>query len=162
MATTSSSQSRAFSPQARARARRNAAQALYQWLLTGAAMATIIHEFEHEREEELRQADRDYFRALLSGCEEHAADIERSFAPFLDRDLERLDPVERAILLLGAYELCRRPEIPTRVALDEAVKLAKMFGAEGSYRYVNAVLDKLARTSRRDTGDGRGRDDRDD
>ncbi|MGI9229030.1 MAG: bifunctional diaminohydroxyphosphoribosylaminopyrimidine deaminase/5-amino-6-(5-phosphoribosylamino)uracil reductase RibD [Gammaproteobacteria bacterium] len=130
------------SPQARARARRNAVQALYQWLLTGAAVTAIIAEFEDRAE--LNKADKEYFYALLSGCEKNAADLEQQITPCLDRQLERLDPVERAILLVGAYELAHRPGLPVNVVINEAIELAKVFGAEGSYKYINGVMDKLA------------------
>ena len=141
-----------ISPQARAKARRNAVQALYQWLLTDTPVAAIIEEFENEREE-LRKADHDYFHDLLSGCEKHADELERVFIPFLDRDVRQLDPVARAILYLGTYELRHHTELPANVVINEAVELAKMFGAEGSYKYINGVMDKLARTLRGGSGD---------
>jgi N utilization substance protein B len=77
-----------------------------------------------------------------------AEQLESELQPFLDRPPAELDPVERAVLTLGQYELMHHPEIPYRVVINEAVELAKMFGAEQSHKYVNGVLDKLARKYR--------------
>ncbi len=118
-------------------------QALYQWYITGRPVSEIISEFEDDRAE-LKKADRAYFRLLLMGSEENAQPIDHALAPFLDRKLEALDPVERAILHLGVYELKYQPQLPRPVILNEAIELAKMFGAEESYKYINGVLDKAA------------------
>lgn len=135
------------SPQARVRARRSAVQALYQWFLTGEPMAGIISEFERDRKE-LKKADREYFRELLSGISTNSGAIRDALAPFLDRPLKELDPVTRAVLHLGMYELMHQPALPLRVVLNEAVELARMFGAEDSYKYINGVLDQAAKTLR--------------
>ena len=128
---------------ARVRARRSAVQALYQWFITARPMPEIITEFEHERVE-LKKADRDYFRDVLNGSERNSADINSALTSFLDRGLHELDPVTRAVLHLGMYELKYQPELPWRVILNESVELARMFGAEGSYKYINGVLDRAA------------------
>lgn len=130
---------------ARTRARRSAVQALYQWLFTGYPMEAIIAEFEEDRGT-LKRADNDYFRAVLRGCEDNSGEIEQALAPLLDRPLAELDPVERAVLHLALYELRHRPELPAAVVLNEAIDLAKLFGAEGSYKYVNGVLDLAIKT----------------
>ncbi len=130
----------------RARARRCAVQALYQWQLAGQDPADILEEFIAERE--MVHADLDYFRLLAREIPRHAAELERDLLPVLNRPWRELDPVERAILLIGAYEFHYCPEVPWRVVINEAVELEKMFGAEQGHRYINTTLDKLARRLR--------------
>ncbi len=132
---------------ARVRARRSAVQALYQWFLTERPMTEIITEFEHERKE-LKKADGDYFRDILAGSARNSVAINDALTPFLDRALHELDPVTRAVLHLGMYELKYQPVLPCRVILNEAVELAKLFGAEDSYKYINGVLDQAAQRLR--------------
>ncbi len=136
-----------FSKNARIRARRSAVQALYQWQMTQAPMAEVIAEFEKERTE-LRKADKNYFRDLLEGTARQLAELDAQLAPLLDRPVRELDPVERAVLHIGMYELLFHPELPWRVVVNESVELAKMFGAEQSHRYINGVLDRAARRIR--------------
>jgi N utilization substance protein B len=128
---------------ARSRARRRAAQAVYAWQVGGNPMRDVIEEFRHEQDMEI--ADLDYFEDLLRGVEKHCADLDAGLAPWLDRDMAQVDPIERAILRLAAYELRHRPDVPYRVVLNEAVEVAKRFGAEHGHTYVNGVLDKAAR-----------------
>lgn len=130
----------------RSKARSLAAQALYQWQMAGQPVSDILGQFLAEHAE--RKFDRDYFRDLLEGVPRHLEAIDGALAEALDRDIERVDPVERAILRLGTYELLQHPEIPYKVAINEAVELAKLFGAEQGHRYVNGVLDKTARRLR--------------
>ena len=132
-----------FSRHARIRARRSAVQALYQWEMTHATITDVISEFMTERTE-LRKADIDYFNELLQGTANKFVELKEEIAPNLDRNLDQLDPVERAVLMVGTYELMFHQEIPWRVIVNEAVDLAKMFGAEKSYQYINGVLDKIA------------------
>ena len=136
-----------FSKNARIRARRSAVQALYQWQMTQAPMAEVIAEFEKERTE-LRKADKNYFRDLLEGTARQLVELDAQLAPLLDRPVRELDPVERAVLHIGMYELLFHPELPWRVVVNESVELAKMFGAEQSHRYINGVLDRAARRIR--------------
>ena len=136
-----------FSRHARIRARRSAVQALYQWEMTQATISDVITEFMDERTE-LKKADIDYFNELLLGTTGKLAELQEEIVQNLDRSPEQLDPVERAILMLGTYELMFHQEIPWRVVVNEAVELAKMFGAETSYKYINGVLDKIARRIR--------------
>jgi N utilization substance protein B len=128
---------------ARSRARRRAAQAVYAWQLSGNPMAGVIEEFRHEQDMEI--ADLDYFEDLLRGVDRHRAELDAALAPFLDREVSEVDPIERAVLRLAAYELRHRPDVPYRVVLNEAVEVAKRFGAEHGHTYVNGVLDKVAR-----------------
>ncbi len=124
-------------------ARRITVQALYQWLINEATPEALMRQFR-EQEAGLGRADPEYFEELLNGCVEHAADLTIALAPHLDRPLSQLDPVEHAVLLLGAYELNHRPDVPWKVVVNEAVNLAKLFGAEDGFKFVNGVLDKLA------------------
>lgn len=135
-------------PGHRHRARRAVLQALYQWQLTQQAPTEIARQFSADAG--LEDADREYFHRLLSEVPQRQEALDRHLAPYLDRALAEVDPVERAILRIGAYELEFYPEIPYRVVLDEAIELAKVFGAEHGHRYVNAVLDKLAHELRAD------------
>ncbi len=130
-------------------ARRVTVQAVYQWLLNEAEPATLLKQFR-EQDEGLGRADPKYFEELLNGIVEHAASLTLAIVPHLDRPLAQLDPVEHAILLLGAYEIEHRRDVPWKVAVNESVNLAKMFGAEDGYKFVNGVLDRLVRTARAD------------
>lgn len=127
-------------------ARRAAVQALYQWQLTHQAPQDI--EIHYSLDHELEGIDVAYFHELVSQIPLHQHELDDQLIPHLDRELEDVDPVERAILRIGAYELEFRAEIPYKVVLNETVKLAKTFGAEHGHKYVNAVLDKVASTLR--------------
>ena len=127
-------------------ARRAAVQALYQWQLTHQAPQEI--ETHYSLDHELEGIDVAYFHELVSQIPLHQHELDDQLIPHLDRELEDVDPVERAILRIGAYELEFRAEIPYKVVLNETVKLAKTFGAEHGHKYVNAVLDKVASTLR--------------
>lgn len=129
-------------PAARTRARRRAVQALYAWELSGNPMRKVIEDFRHEQDMQI--ADLEYFQDLLRGVEAHRVELDAGLAPFLDRDIERVDPIERAVLRLSAFELKYRLDVPYRVVLNEAVEVTKRFGSEQGHTYVNGVLDKLA------------------
>ncbi|HJP98040.1 MAG TPA: transcription antitermination factor NusB [Rhodanobacteraceae bacterium] len=133
-------------PAARTRARRRAVQALYAWELGGNPMRRVIEDFRSEQDMQI--ADLEYFENLLRGVEANRADLDTALAPFLDRDIQRIDPIERAVLRLSAYELKFRLDVPYRVVLNEAVEVTKRFGSEQGHTYVNGVLDKLARALR--------------
>ena len=139
---------RSAPPGSRTRARRAAVQGLYQWQLTAQPPSDIVAEFVDETR--LDGADIDYFDRLLRGVSSMATELDEMLAPILDRPVNQLDPVERAILRLGAYELAHCSDIPWRVVINEAVDLAHVFGAEQSHRYVNGILDRLARRLRRE------------
>lgn len=132
---------------ARAAARRNAVQALYQWEMNQQPVQRVIDEFRAERAE-LQKADKEYFGELVGGVATHRDELAQRLAPHLSRPLEQLDPVERAVLLLAMYELSFRLEIPWRVVVNEAIELAKLFGAEQSHRFINGVMDAAARVIR--------------
>jgi len=131
----------------RRRARKAALQALYQWQVGGSNVSDIITQFEAEHPP--GHLDRDYFRDLVRGVTGRVGELDGLIEPFLSRPLAQVDPVELAALRIAAYELAHRPEIPYRVVINEAVDLAKTFGAEQGYRFVNGIVDKLAQRLRR-------------
>jgi len=131
---------------ARRKARHYAVQALYQWATTGNYLADIEQHFTEEFD--FRGADTEYFRELLHGVPADLSAIEAAMEPYLDIALEKLGPVERAVLRLAVWELKSRPDVPYRVVLSEAVALSKKSGAAESHRFVNGVLDKVARDLR--------------
>lgn len=126
----------------RRRSREFALQGLYQWQIAGKDPVMIAAELAESQE--FTKSDMGYFRTLLNGAIDHAPELEAQMAPFLDRRVNELSPIERGILLLGGYELMRELEVPYRVVINEAVELAKIYGGTDGYKYVNGVLDKLA------------------
>ncbi|MES2211610.1 MAG: transcription antitermination factor NusB [Pseudomonadota bacterium] len=124
-------------------ARRLALQALYAWLLTQNALRAIELDVIDEQATK-KPCDRPYLHELLEQIPIHQQALENSLARYSSRALSAVSPVERAILLIGAYDLCHRLEIPLKVAINEAVDLAKTYGATDGYRFINGVLDKLA------------------
>ncbi len=131
---------------ARTPARRLAVQALYQWQLAGQEVGDIVAQFCEVQQP--AEAQREYFDELLRGVLKRLDELDGLLAPLLARPLEQVDPVERAILRVAAYELAHRPEVPYRVVINEGVELAKRFGAEQGHRFVNGVLDRLAQELR--------------
>jgi N utilization substance protein B len=127
-------------------ARKLAMQALYQWQLTGQTAAELRNQYATE--EGFGDADADYFRELLNGVTDGAAVLDAELSGLIDRPVGQLDPVERAVLLIGLYELGHRPDVPYRVVINEGVELAKRFGATDGHKFVNAVLDRAARSKR--------------
>ncbi len=128
-------------------ARRLTVQALYQWLVNETSPEALLRQFAEEPEG-LGRADPAYFSELLHGVVQARPELTAAVTPHLDRPLDQLDPVEHAVLLLGAYELMYKPEVPWKVVVNESVGLTKVFGAEDGYKFVNGVLDKLARSAR--------------
>lgn len=152
----------------RSNARRYAVLALYQWQVTGQDPAEIARHFfddpawmdavsdslvellnEGQDDPKERVYDHQLFAELLRGVPERADELDEALSVALDRPIARVDPVERAILRLGAYEILFAPNVPGRVIINEAVELAKLLGAEQGHRYVNGVLDKLAKRQAR-------------
>ncbi len=127
-------------------ARKLALQALYRWQLNDAPWQDLVQEFGES--EDMPKADREYFRQLVEGVWGARKDLDARLAGLMDRSPEQLDPVEHAVLLIGLYELTSRPEVPFRVAINEAVSLAKRFGGTDGHKFVNAVLDRAARSLR--------------
>ncbi len=133
--------------QRRRRARRIALQALYQWQMGGGNVGDILRQFESEQDPE--RTDLDYFRELLREVAARVGELDGRIEPLLSRPLNEVDPVELAALRIAAYELAHRLDVPYRVVINEAVDLAKTFGAEQGYRFVNGIVDRLARELRR-------------
>ncbi len=131
---------------ARNTARRLLVQALYQRQVGGQAWQELYGQYSTDQT--FARADAGYFRTALEAVCEGAAALDVELRQFSDIEPDRLDPIEHAILQLGLWELMTRPDIPYRVVINEAVELAKRFGATEGHRYVNAVLDKASRTHR--------------
>lgn len=123
----------------RRRARRLVLQALYQWIMSDNDPREIARQL---REDAGNHIDWDYFNQLFPAIPDGKNDLERQLQPVLDD--RKLDPVEQAVLWLGTFELANQPDTPYRVVISESVELAKVFGATDGYKFVNAVLDKLA------------------
>lgn len=130
---------------ARRRSREVALQALYAWQLGGGDALAEVRALEG-----FERADRDLAEGLVRGVLADAAELEGVIAPCLDREFRRLSPVERAILYIGAFELREHPETPFKVVINEAIELGKSFGGTGGHKFVNGVLEKLARRLRPD------------
>ena len=131
---------------ARSLARKFAMQALYQWQLTGQSCGELRNQYAAE--EGFPDADRDYFEALLTGTTQERESLDEVLGSLLDRPVAQLDPVEHAVLLIGLYELRAQLDVPYRVVINEGVDLTKRFGATDGHKFVNAVLDRAARTLR--------------
>jgi N utilization substance protein B len=129
-------------PAARSRARRRALQAVYAWQLSGQNIAQVISQFRTEQDMEV--ADLEYFEDLVRGVEKNLDKLDEELRHYTDRDIAQIDPIERGVLRIAAYELIYRPDVPYRVVLNEAIETAKRFGAEHGHTYVNGVLDKAA------------------
>ncbi len=127
-------------------ARQRLLQALYQWQHTG----QDVHEIEVQflTEQEMGKVEVPYFQELLHKILESVEQLDAEIEPLLDRPMAQVDPVEKAILRIGTYELMHKPEIPYRVAINEGVELAKVYGADQSHKYVNGILDRIAQKLR--------------
>jgi N utilization substance protein B len=126
----------------RRRSREFALQGMYQWQFTGESAAQILKNLSEM--DGFAQADNGFLEAELRGTVAEAESLRAHLEPLADRKWAELSPVERAILLIGAWELVHKPEIPYRVTLNEAIELGKKFGATDGHKYVNGVLDRLA------------------
>lgn len=126
----------------RRKARELALQGLYQWRVSGNAPEAILSQLAEAPE--YSTADDEYLREVLEGAIADRDELEQALASKLDRKLAELSPVEHSVLLLAAFELIHKPDIPYRVVINEAVELAKRYGGTDGHKYVNGVLDKLA------------------
>jgi N utilization substance protein B len=126
----------------RRRAREFVLQGLYQRQLSGNAPAAIVAQLREAAG--FARADGAYFEDLWAGVTAEYDALVASLAPSLDRSAAQLSPIERAILVIGAWELQHRHEIPARAAINEAIELAKAYGGTDGHKFVNGVLDKLA------------------
>lgn len=130
----------------RSAARELALQALYQWQLGGQAGNDVMLEFLAERM--TPAADVAFFRELVEQTTARNEEIDTGLAEFSERPVAQLDPVEHAVLLIGFYELVHRPEIPWRVVINEAIDLCRRYGSSDGHKFVNALLDRVARRYR--------------
>jgi transcription antitermination protein NusB len=126
--------------------RKLALQALYRWQLNDGPWQDLILEFGDA--EDMPKADREYFRELVEGVWHGRVALDAQLTVWMDRKPELLDPIEHAVLLVGLFELTSKPEIPFRVVINEAVSLAKRFGATDGHKFVNAILDRAAKELR--------------
>lgn len=131
-------------PSPRRRARECAVQALYSWFVSQNAPADVELAFFVDQEEELKGVDKPYFRKLFRETAANIDVIEETIQPYLDRSINELDPIERAILRLAVYELKFELDVPYKVVINEAIEVAKVFGSDDSHKYINGVLDKIA------------------
>ena len=137
-----------MNPAKRRKARQFAVQALYQWQLTQNSLTSIEVEFVEDND--MKNTDMDYFSELFHKVPAQLSELDEALAGCLDRSRDDLTPIELAIMRLGAYELKERWDVPYKVVINEAVDLSKRFGAADGHKYVNGVLDKLARQLRPD------------
>lgn len=131
---------------AKTNARKCAVQALYQWQMSGDSLIRIETYFLEENM--LKGAQKSYFTELFHGVPQQLDVIDTALSEFVDRPVDKIDPVERAILRIGTYELINRLDTPYKVIINEGVNLAKFFGAEGSHKYINGILDKVSQKQR--------------
>ncbi|WP_127470961.1 transcription antitermination factor NusB [Thiomicrorhabdus aquaedulcis] len=130
----------------RTQARRVALQALYQWQMTHEIGHVIIKQFSEDGL--LGDLDLELFRELLLQVSDNSEQLDALYAPMLDRSVSMIDPIEKAIMRIGVYELQSMPQIPYKVIINECVELSKRFGAEDGHKYINGILDKVAKTLR--------------
>jgi N utilization substance protein B len=130
----------------RRRAREFALQGLYQWQMTGASAAEIRRDLAEL--EGYAAADEAFLKAELKGVIGEAEGLQALLEPLADRKWAEVSPVEKAILLMGAWEIAHAPEMPYRVSINEAVELAKRFGGTDGHKYVNGILDRVAQAVR--------------
>jgi N utilization substance protein B len=122
-------------------ARRAVVQALYQWEMTQQSRLDIEKHFLAD--DSLKKADTEYFHELIREIPRLVEELDTNLAPYIDRSISLVDPIERAVLRLAAYEMLHHPEIPYRVVLNEAIELSRTFGSDNGYRFVNGILDKM-------------------
>ena len=129
----------------RRKARTLIVQALYQWYISKSDPLEIEAQFHEQNGGKI---DWEYFSEVFLEIPKQQEALDKHISPLLDRELNSLDPVERALLYLGTFELASRIDIPYRVVINECVELAKTFGATDGHKYINGVLDKLAKSLR--------------
>jgi N utilization substance protein B len=135
-----------MNPTARRNARFYALQAMYQWQVNETTLAELEADFlvNHLK----RKTDVEYFKELIHAIPQQMTELDEQIKPFLNRTLESLDVIELAILRLGIYELEHRLDIPYRVVINEYLELTKQFGSVEGFKFVNGILDQVARKTR--------------
>ncbi|MEX4097722.1 transcription antitermination factor NusB [Haemophilus influenzae] len=131
-------------PSARRRARECTVQALYSWAVSGNTAEQV--ELSFVLDQDMDGVDKPYFRKLFRQTIENIETVDFSISPYIDRTFDELDPIETAILRLAVYELRFELDVPYKVVINEAIEVAKVFGADESHKYINGVLDKIAPT----------------
>lgn len=131
---------------ARHKARELALQGVYSWQLSKNDIAQV--ELTLATSNDMQKVDMVYFQALLRGVADSTPELDAKIKPYLGRLPEELDPIEQAILRIATYELTQRMDVPYRVIINEAIELAKTFGAEESHKFINGALDKAVKTLR--------------
>lgn len=136
-----------MNPTARRNARYYALQAMYQWQINETPLAELETDFliNHIK----KKTDREYFKELIHAVPQSCDELDEHMIPFLSRPLKELDPIELAILRLGIYELAHRLDIPCRVSINESLELTKQFGSTDGFKFVNGILDQVARQLRK-------------
>lgn len=135
-----------MSPAARHHAREYAVQAMYQWQISDASINEIENEFlNHHIDKKLDMA---YFKELIYGIPEHQALLDKKMITYLGRHIREIDPIELAVLRIAIYELIHRPDVPYRVIINEALELTKKFGSVDGHKFVNGILDRIAKECR--------------
>ena len=132
-----------MTPKQRSRAR--VVQALYQWLISSDDLVEIEKQFLNQKEGKISKA---FFSNLFINIPKNISLLDEIIKPSLDRSIDELGPIERAVLYLGVYELNFQPEVPYKVVINEAVELTKLYGAESAYKLINSSLDKIAKDLR--------------
>ena len=135
-----------FKPAARRRAREYAIQAIYQWQMSSNPLNEI--EAQYLTTMNAKKVDTAYFQELFSGVLTNLDEIDAALAPALERNIDDIDPIERAIIRLSAFELKKRIDVPKKVVINEGIELAKTFGATDGHKFVNGVLDKISKDLR--------------
>jgi transcription antitermination protein NusB len=135
-----------INPIARHNARRYALQAMYQWQISGTPIQDIENEFLSYHID--KPLDLEYFKDLIHGVIKHQPELDLEIQPYLNRSMKEIDPVELGVLRLAVYELLKKPDVPYRVIINEALELTKKFGSIEGHKFVNGVLDKIAKKIR--------------
>lgn len=132
----------------RHKARELAMQGLYSWQMTGNTVEQI--ELAIATSNDMQKVDMTFFQDILRNALQNLEDLDQAVKPYLGRLPEEIDPVEKAIIRVATYELVHRIDVPYRVVINEAIELAKAFGASDSHKFVNGVLDKAIKKFRKD------------
>ena len=124
-------------------------QALYQWYMTGYDLSEIEGQFRADYD--FKKVDLAYFQDILHQAPANMNELEAAFSPHLDRKLSELDPIELSLLRLGSYELLKRIDVPYKVVINEAVSLAKKFGASEGHKFINGVLGTALKLKKKES-----------
>lgn len=130
--------------EARIQARHQLLKILYQWQITGSDPAAVFIS-QIQESAEYSSPDEHYFQQGWDYIINHSSELQTAAAPYMSRSFASLDPIERAVLWIGLYEITARPDIHPSVSIDQAIELAKQYGGEDSHKFINSVLDKVSK-----------------